>query len=57
MSTVIVLLGLFIAIIGMKSTTIAISKNTRDSIASLGSKGQTYDEILNLLLDKWNEAK
>ncbi len=41
----------------MKSTTIAISNDTRDALSYIGSKGQTYDEILKLLLQKWNEAK
>jgi len=39
----------------MKSTTIAISKATRDEIASIGSKDQSFDEILQQILSKWNE--
>ena len=31
----------------MEITTIQLSKETKDKIASFGSKGESYDEILN----------
>lgn len=36
-------------------TTIAIRKDVRNQLASLGDKGSTYDEIIQKLLSKWNE--
>jgi hypothetical protein len=33
-------------------TTIQLTKRTRDRLKQLGSKGETYDEILNRLLDQ-----
>jgi len=39
----------------MKFTTIAISKTTRNAIASIGSKDQSFEEILQKLLSKWNK--
>lgn len=33
-------------------TTIALTHQTRDKLASLGRKGQTFDEIVNDLLKK-----
>ncbi|MFZ1076763.1 MAG: hypothetical protein WAN47_04960 [Nitrosotalea sp.] len=33
-------------------TTIALSHKTRDKLAALGKKDQTFDEILNFLLEK-----
>jgi len=39
----------------MKLTTIAITKITRDAIANIGSKDQTFDKIIQVLLEKWNE--
>lgn len=36
-------------------TTIAIKKQTRDKIASIGKKDQTFDQIIVELLKKWNE--
>lgn len=33
------------------TTTIQISKTTRERLISIGKKGETYDEILNALVD------
>ena len=44
-----------IVIIDMKFTTIAISKATRDALSAIGSKDQSFEEILQELLSKWNE--
>lgn len=33
-----------------EKTTIQITKVTRDKLKNLGKKGETYDEIINLLL-------
>jgi hypothetical protein len=33
-------------------TTIQVRKSTRDRLASMGRKNETYDEIINKLLDK-----
>ena len=38
-------------------TTIAITKKIRDQLASLGTKNSTFDDIVKLLLNKWNVAK
>ncbi|MHC1597045.1 MAG: DUF7557 family protein [Methermicoccaceae archaeon] len=35
-----------------KKTTIQISVETRDRLASLGRKGETYEDIIRRLLDK-----
>lgn len=35
-----------------KSTSIKISSVTRDALKSVGKKGETYDEIVNRLLDR-----
>ena len=34
-----------------KLTTISISKETKDRLAKLGRKGQTYDAIITMVLD------
>lgn len=48
----------------MSNTTISISKETRDALLKLGSKGETYDSIIKKLVkrfawknldDKWNQ--
>lgn len=36
-------------------TTLQVSKTTRDRVASIGKKGETYDDILNALVDMWNK--
>lgn len=33
-------------------TTIAIEKNTHNKLMEIGSKGETFDEIINELLEK-----
>ena len=35
----------------MEQTTIQISKETREKLKKVGRKGQTYDEIIEKLLD------
>ena len=35
-----------------KLTTIKIKLQTRDALKSVGRKGETYDEIINRLLDR-----
>ena len=35
----------------MQQTTIQISKETREKLKKVGRKGQTYDEIIEKLLD------
>lgn len=39
----------------IKKTSIAISKETRDQLATLGKKDQNFEEIIKELLRKWNE--
>jgi predicted CopG family antitoxin len=34
------------------STTIAISEENRDKLKSLGSKGETYDDIIERLIEE-----
>jgi hypothetical protein len=38
-----------------KKTTIVLKKETRDSLAAIGGKDQSFDEIIRELLRKWNE--
>ena len=38
-------------------TTIAIFTSTRDRLASIGKKKETYDQIINNLLDEHEKAK
>jgi hypothetical protein len=35
-----------------KLTTIKVKAETRDTLKSVGKKGETYDEIINRLLDR-----
>ena len=35
-------------------TSIAIQKETRDQLASLGTKDSTFDEIIRTLLKQWS---
>jgi hypothetical protein len=37
-----------------ETTTLVITKETRDRLASLGTKDQTFDQIISELLKKWN---
>jgi len=39
----------------MQYTTIALTKSTRDAVAAIGSKDQSFEEILQELIKKWNE--
>lgn len=34
-------------------TTIPLTKSTRDRLRALGRKGETYDELLNRLMDAY----
>lgn len=36
-------------------TTIPLSKATRDRLRALGRKGETYDELLNRLMDAYGD--
>lgn len=38
-----------------RRTTIAISSSTRDRLRHLGRKGETYDQLLNRLMDVYAE--
>jgi len=38
-----------------ESTTIAIRKETRDQLASIAKKDQSFEKIIQALLQKWNE--
>ncbi len=38
-------------------TTIVLSTETRDQLKELGKKGETYDEILNKLLEDKGKKK
>lgn len=40
-----------------KSTTIQVTIETRDELQSLGSKGETYDEIIKRLINVFKENK
>jgi len=44
-----------VIMIHMKLTTISITKSTRDAVAAIGSKDQSFEKIIQLLLEKWNE--
>lgn len=34
-----------------KSTTIIVTKNTRDKLISIGRMGDTYDDVINRLME------
>jgi hypothetical protein len=38
-------------------TTIPLTKDTRDRLKALGSKGETYDELVNRLIDHYMQAQ
>jgi hypothetical protein len=38
-------------------TTIQLEMKTRDRLMSIGRKGETYDEIINKLVDMWQKKK
>ena len=44
-------------IIDNQNTTIAIRRQTKENLATIGKKGQTYDDIIKNLLTSWNELK
>lgn len=39
-----------------EGTQIPVKKSTRKRLRELGNKGETYDEVLNKLLDKIKES-
>jgi len=41
----------------MDRTTIQIAKETRDKLAEMGKKGETYDEIINKLIQHVKECE
>lgn len=41
----------------MARTTISLDTSTRDRLKGLGRKGETYDELLNRLMDHFEETK
>ncbi len=41
----------------MGRTTIPLEKETRDRLKDLGKKGETYDELVNRLIDHFMEAQ
>lgn len=40
----------------VKITTIKVKPETRDVLASVGRKGQTYDDIIRMLLQIYDES-
>ena len=38
-------------------TTITLKVNTRDKLAAIGTKDDSFDEIVNRLCDFWNRYK
>lgn len=36
-------------------TMIPVKKSTRERLKDVGKKGETYDEIINRLIDFWRE--
>jgi hypothetical protein len=38
-------------------TTIQLEKKTRDRLMDLGKKGESYDQIINKLVDFWKKRK
>jgi len=36
-------------------TTIILNKDTRDDLKKIGQKGQTYDDLIQELIKKWND--
>lgn len=41
----------------MPRTTISLETETRDRLKQLGRKGETYDELVNRLIDHFEEAQ
>ncbi len=40
-----------------QNTTIALRIQTKENLANIAKKGQTYDDIIKYLLTNWNESK
>lgn len=40
----------------VKITTIKVKPETRDALASIGHKGQTYDDLIRMLLLEYDES-
>lgn len=38
-------------------TNIQVSRTTRDALAKMGSKGDTYDDIIRRLIEFYNRGK
>ena len=38
-------------------TTIQLEKKTRDRLMDLGKKGESYDDIINKLVDFWSKRR
>lgn len=38
-------------------TTIQLEMKTRDRLMDLGKKGESYDQIINKLIDSWAKRK
>jgi len=38
-------------------TTIQLEMKTRDRLMDLGKKGESYDQIINKLIDSWSKKK
>ncbi len=36
-------------------TTIILNKYTRDNLKKIGQKGQTYDDLIQKMIKKWND--
>lgn len=49
------LMNFVISITNMETTTISISKQTREMLASLGTKDSTFDSIIQKLIENWRE--
>lgn len=41
----------------MDRTTIPLDKGTRDRLKALGDKGETYDDLVNRLIDHYMDAE
>lgn len=39
------------------STSIMVSRKTRDRLAKIGEKGSTFDEIIQKLLSEWEASQ
>jgi len=38
-------------------TTLQVKKTTRDRLKGIGSKGETWDDLLNRMMDERNETE